>query len=208
MIELKDAQRQLERMIGLKFGPRAAQARTEVLKVLRDSGTVDIAESVVTQWLDARSEFPTPAELRVLLTPLNASWMEARQKRLSACVICEGTGWEPMRGVNSFDGNVVTGVRPCECRRTGIPITREDWGCKRCQGHGIYGGAIGGEFRGPWKWCDCATGRARQVREPGIVREANVAREKLMRPKAPRGGGLRPIAAIAAITEDPYHGEY
>ena len=204
MIELKDAQEQMNRMIGLKFGPRASQQRQEVLRVMRTARTVLILGGAVTSWIDGQVEFPKPAELRQIIEALNAAHDEAVGKARTACTACGGSGWVEMRGANSFDSSIVTGSRACICRTAGQPVVADRDACATCQGHGFYGGVIGGRFAGAWKWCDCAAGRERQVHEPNLIAEANVAREKCIRAPMPRRKGFQPVGAHL----EPYHGTF
>ena len=205
MIELKDAQAQMNRMIGLKFGPRASQQKVEVLRVMRNARTATILESAVTSWIDSQPDFPKPSEIRAILTGLNAMHDEAAGKARAACIACGGSGWVIVDGVNPFDGLKVTGAKPCSCRSTGMPVVRDADACATCGGDGLYGGRIGTQFDGPWKWCDCPAGRDRREKEPDAVAEGNIAREKLIRRFGPKPlpGMLRQLAE-----NDAYHGEF
>lgn len=53
--------------------------------------------------------------------------------------------------------------------------------CARCHGFGYYGGHLGGQYAGPWKWCDCENGKRNRFEIPELVNEANANREKLLR---------------------------
>ena len=48
MIELKQAQEQMNRIIGLKFGPKAGQERAEVLRVMQAARTFLVLDAAVT----------------------------------------------------------------------------------------------------------------------------------------------------------------
>jgi len=52
--------------------------------------------------------------------------------------------------------------------------------CPRCGGRGILGGNLDGPYCGAWRWCSCAEALERQASEPGIVDEANAARDRLL----------------------------
>jgi hypothetical protein len=53
--------------------------------------------------------------------------------------------------------------------------------CPRCQDCGFFGGYLPPHpYAGPWKWCDCIIAREKQHSEPGVVEDANAAREKLI----------------------------
>jgi hypothetical protein len=71
MIELKDAQAQMERMMGLEFGPRGREQRQEVLSRMCQARTVLILQGAVTAWLDGNIKFPKPAEIAAIITGLN-----------------------------------------------------------------------------------------------------------------------------------------
>lgn len=89
-------------------------------------------------------------------------------------------------GTTGPDQMILSVAEPCACRKFGRPIVRGSDACSRCQGHGIYGGHIGGKYDGPWKWCDCEAARHRQGLEPSLIDEANVARNKLLKLNAKR----------------------
>lgn len=206
MIDVKDAQAQMERMMQLDFGPRGREQRQEVLRVMCGARTVLIVQSAVTAWLDAANpKFPKPGELGQIITSLNVMHDEAAGKARAACIACGGSGWVIVDGVNRFDGLKVTGAKPCSCRSTGMPVVRDSDACATCGGDGLYGGRIGTRFDGPWKWCDCPAGRDRREKEPDAVAEGNIAREKLIRRFGPKPlpGMLRLLAE-----DDAYHGEF
>lgn len=128
---------------------------------------------------------------------------------MKGCTLCGGTGLFLVegKGRGQFANENYSAVRECICKRMGAPVVHED-GCNRCQGHGIYGGLIGTQYDGPWKWCDCAAGRERQQREPNLITETNVAREKCIRMDRKRSGkGLQPISALLGGIES-YHGDF
>lgn len=78
--------------------------------------------------------------------------------------------------------------------------------CNRCRDHGFYGGQLSGVFAGPWKWCNCLHGLERRNSEPGLVDEANKAREALLE-AADRAKGIRkPRPSVVA--EESYSGEF
>lgn len=79
MIDLKTAQAQMERMIGLEFGPRGREQRQEVLSRMCQARTVLILQSAVTAWLDSNPKFPRPAEIAAIITNLNIAHDEAIQ---------------------------------------------------------------------------------------------------------------------------------
>ena len=206
MIELKDAQKQMERMMDLEFGPRGREQRAEVLRVMRTARTFPILESAVTSWVDSQAKFPKPAEMRVIIAALNTAQDEKVSEARAVCIACGGSGWVQTRGINPFDGLEVAGAQPCVCRSMGQPVVADRDACATCGGHGIYGGQIGtGQFDGPWKWCGCPAGEERRSREPGLVSEANAAREKIIRKfgAKPLPGMLKQLAG-----EDGYHGEF
>ncbi len=57
-----------------------------------------------------------------------------------------------------------------------VPIAN----CKRCGDCGLYGGQIGTAYDGPWKWCECDAADVRRNAAPGLVDEANEARQRLL----------------------------
>jgi hypothetical protein len=124
------------------------------------------------------------------------------------CVICGGSGWAPFEGPGRgmakgpFHDMTYRGVRECICKRLGAPVVHED-NCNRCHGHGCYGGVLGTQFAGIWKWCNCAAGLERREREPDLVAQANRAREIITTPKA-RGKGLQPVRDLLEL----YYGEF
>lgn len=207
MIDLKTAQAQIERMMGLDFGPKGTEQRREVLRVLQTAATTAIAETAVTQWIDTpdQSKFPKPGQLRSLIQPLNESHFAKAGQARQACIACGGSGWVETRGINRFDGLEVSGSRECICRTNGTPVVADTDACSRCGGHGVYGGDATGQYAGPWKLCGCSAATRRQERDPVAVIEANVAREKLI-----RRFGEKPIKAMvrALETQDAYHGEF
>ena len=83
---------------------------------------------------------------------------------------------------------ILSAAERCPCRKFGRPVLREESDCRRCKGDGFYGGQIGTSFDGPWKWCDCLAGVEKKNAEPGLVDEANAAREKLLNLGAKRLG--------------------
>jgi len=205
MIELKNAQEQMNRMIGLKFGPRASQQRGEVLRVIRTARTVLIAEAAITSWIDSQPDFPKPAEIRAIISALNQTHDQKASGARAVCIACGGSGWVQTRGINSFDGLEVTGAKACVCRSMGQPVVVDRDACATCRGHGLYGGQIGtGQFDGPWKWCGCPAGEGRRSREPGLVSEANAAREKII-----RKFGAKPLhGMLKQLAEEPYYGDF
>jgi hypothetical protein len=124
------------------------------------------------------------------------------------CVICGGSGRAPFmaagRGMTRgpFADMTYSGVRECICKRLGAPVVHED-NCSRCHGWGIYGGLIGTQFTGVWKWCDCAAGKDRRQREPDLIEQANRARDVITKPKV-RGKGLQSVGVLL----DTYHGDF
>jgi hypothetical protein len=52
--------------------------------------------------------------------------------------------------------------------------------CALCHDQGFRGGHIGTKYDGPWEWCTCGVGRRKQDDYPGLVGEANMARDKLI----------------------------
>lgn len=86
-----------------------------------------------------------------------------------------------LRG-NLLENQDVVGVgEQCYCKTLGgKPIKAPDKLCRRCGDDGLYGGHIGGQYAGPWKWCDCASSRLRREVEPGLIEESNQVREKLL----------------------------
>ena len=199
MIELKDAQAQMNRMIGLKFGPKGSQERVEVLRVMRTARTPSILEAGVTSWIDSQPDFPRPSEMRAILSGLNVIDDEEAGKATRGCVACGGSGWVEVRGISRFDGLEASGAKACLCRSTGQRVVDDRDACSRCGGRGIYGGQIGmGRFDGPWRWCECLAGQKRSAREPGLIDEANRARAVLTTPR-----GRKIIAQL-----EPYHGEF
>lgn len=206
MIDLKHAQEQLNRMRNLNFGPRANQERAEVLRVMQAARTFLILDAAVTSWIDNQADFPKPAEIRSIIASLNEAHDQAVSSARQACVACGGSGWVQSRGINHFDGEIVTGARACICRSMGQPVVREDDLCSTCQGLGMYGGQIGtGRFDGAWKWCNCPAGENRRRHEPELLPEANTARQKIIRKFGPKAlpGMLQQLA-----DEDQYHGEF
>ncbi|MGB6193565.1 MAG: hypothetical protein WBF42_13945 [Terracidiphilus sp.] len=80
MIDVKDAQAQMERMMQLDFGPRGREQRQEVLRVMCGARTVLIVQSAVTAWLDAANpKFPKPGELGQIITSLNVTHDQAME---------------------------------------------------------------------------------------------------------------------------------
>jgi hypothetical protein len=77
MIELKEAQAEMERMMHLEFGPRGREQRQEVLKCICQARTVLILQGAVTSWLEQNPKFPKPAEIRTIIASLNVSHDEA-----------------------------------------------------------------------------------------------------------------------------------
>lgn len=206
MIELKDAQEQLNRLIGLKFGPRAQKQREEVLRVMRDARTVLILEAALTSWIDTQPDFPKPSEIRSIIASLNEKHDAAVAGARKECIACAGSGWVQVRGISRFDGTEVTGARECSCRQTGRPVVADSDACATCKGNGLYGGQIGtGRFDGPWKWCGCPDGERRRRKEPELVNEANAAREKLI-----RKFGDKPMAQMVSqlAQDDQYYGDF
>ena len=205
MIELKEAQAQMQRMMDLEFGPRGREQRAEVLRVMRTARTFLILESAVTSWVDSQPKFPKPAEMRMIIVSLNETHDEKVSSARSVCIACGGSGWVQTRGIDSFDGLEVDGAKQCVCRQMGQPVVADRDACVTCGGHGIYGGQIGtGQFDGPWKWCGCPAGEERRSREPGLVSEANTAREKII-----RKFGSKPLPGmLKQLAEEPYHGEF
>ena len=87
--------------------------------------------------------------------------------------------------------------------------------CRTCFDCGLYGGLIGTKYDGPWKWCECPTGVRRREREPGLVAEANTAREKLIRrfgskpiTQMVRSGGHLVVGEPRDRNQDEYHGDF
>jgi hypothetical protein len=81
MIEVKFAQEQMTRMIGLAFGPRAQEQRREVLRAMMESRSETILGAAVTSWIDSNPNFPKPAEMRAVIGSLNVSDIEALETR-------------------------------------------------------------------------------------------------------------------------------
>jgi hypothetical protein len=81
--------------------------------------------------------------------------------------------------------------------------------CGRCQGCGFYGGKLGGEYAGEWKWCDCQAARLMQREEPGAVDEMNAIREKIIRRFAqrPKTTTKTPKSDLDHAAE-VYHGDF
>jgi hypothetical protein len=78
MIDLKDAQHQLERMMQLDFGPRGREQRQEVLRLMCQSRTVMICAAAVTSWMDSgNTKFPKPGQLGEIITSLNVQHDQA-----------------------------------------------------------------------------------------------------------------------------------
>lgn len=85
--------------------------------------------------------------------------------------------------------------------------------CRRCQERGFYGGQIGGQFEGPWKWCSCPNAVELRDRLPDLVDTANAERDSLIRKfskvreyRHKKPAGLQPIMAVAG--GEDYHGEF
>ena len=124
---------------------------------------------------------------------------------MKKCIVCGGSGWMPVKGISRFDGLEVSGAKKCLCKDLGEPIVEETNTCRTCQGHGVYGGELHGQYAGPWKFCACPAGVERQKREPGLIVESNAARIKLI-----TRCGKKPIRAMVnqLADGDAYHGEY
>jgi hypothetical protein len=114
----------------------------------------------------------------------------------------------PITKENPFLGDnqqIVTGAKPCSCRNPMSTSTQVADGfndCQRCQGCGYYGGEMGGQYDGPWKWCDCTAARAKQATDPDLVSEANAARTHLQK----LDGKL--IRKVGQVEREPYHGSF
>ena len=87
--------------------------------------------------------------------------------------------------------DVIGAGEACLCRKPdGFPIAKPAVLCRRCGDDGIYGGKIGGEYAGEWKWCTCQAATARERAEPSLISLCNEIRGKLLGRKYAVSGSL------------------
>lgn len=210
-------------MIGLQDFPANEIRRRKLVKAFRSADTEAIAARAISHWVSDSNRCPNPEEIRSIIMDLNAKHREDVGSARAKCVACSGTGWVEMRGINRFDGLIVTGSKPCVCRSMGQPVVEDKDACPKCGGHGLHGGRIGTDHDGPWETCLCAAGRTEDAQRR--VDEGNAARDKILakgnkllgRLKTiPEGYGglgqpgtpLRRIQNVLGGYDEAYNGEF
>jgi hypothetical protein len=74
VIDLKDAQAQMERMMQLDFGPKGREQRQEVLAALCQARTAAICQMAVSDWMGSENaKFPKPGQIRAIIASLNVT---------------------------------------------------------------------------------------------------------------------------------------
>jgi hypothetical protein len=213
----------LESLMGLEGFPANVVRRNQLLKAFQQADSAEIARRSISLWVSDSSRCPGPEEIRSIISELNVKHREETRIATAACIACGGSGFVEMRGINRFDGLVVTGAKPCVCRSMGQPVVIDKDACSMCGGHGLHGGHIGTNHDGPWEVCLCSAGRTEDAQRR--VAEGNVARDKIIAagdrilakfrriPSGPdrRGTPASPLQRVSQILsgyDEAYHGEF
>ena len=119
MIDKKHAGNEIGRLIGQDYFPSDPAAIRELVTALSFSATEIIATVVINEWLEEKTNRPTPADLRRLVASHNERFRED-QKRYQdtrpivyGCRRCQDCGlYGGQVGTGEFDGP----WKWCECR--------------------------------------------------------------------------------------------
>ncbi|HXJ14724.1 MAG TPA: hypothetical protein VNH19_20800 [Candidatus Limnocylindrales bacterium] len=105
MIDKPTAKALATRFSGLKWYPREApEALAEICRILQTAESEIVATYVVNGWIDDHDECPTPAQLRKMIVAAN----NKRQKEVSHCSICDGTGQQVVWILVTYNGRSLT----------------------------------------------------------------------------------------------------
>jgi hypothetical protein len=80
---------QVQRMTGLDFFPREKAALQDLIYAVQVASTDEIAERIVTLWIETEKDAPKPAQIRVMMYAAN----EKRKEHLAKCPACGGSGF-------------------------------------------------------------------------------------------------------------------
>lgn len=200
---------QVERLAGMSFFPREKAAIRELVIALKYANSMEQAELGVNEVLSSSTSdtrCPMPYDLRLIIKAI-----QDRHDRQPKCSLCHGNSvisvpvlvtYKPggydvakavqlagysqqaiveLRGKLTEGQDIISAAVPCDCKELGRPISPGDTLCRRCHDFGYYGGRLGGQYAGEWKWCDCAAGISKRQDDPVLVDQANAIRQKLLR---------------------------
>ncbi|HUQ95004.1 MAG TPA: hypothetical protein VM120_25220 [Bryobacteraceae bacterium] len=92
MIDVKTAEKQVKRLLGLSFLPPGKEAMAEVTSAMQCAETEADAAEIVRDCLD-RTEFPKPADIRRIAFRLQENRKAEGWTPSDSTCVCEGTGF-------------------------------------------------------------------------------------------------------------------
>ena len=108
MITDTEATNEVQRMAQLESYPRWDDAaRAELITAAQSARSLDSLATVVEGIMRNSTQCPRPSELRQLLNP-PAAWRPSAAKR---CAVCNGTGWEIIWMLHTFESGRSNYVR-------------------------------------------------------------------------------------------------
>jgi hypothetical protein len=115
MIGMQCAIEEVDRMGGLNYAPPEGRATKELLQAIMTADTPQIASAAISLWIESQPKFPTPSEIRRIISEKNSEHRErvnAEQRPQHNCSECQDGG---MRG-GKLQGRAAGPWEFCSCR--------------------------------------------------------------------------------------------